>query len=153
MAKILLNENQKLWEQIQDKLQANVKGHSSMRPALCDLRSLNIEFTCDSGETVKIETVLWFNYITCTKTNGKRGWITYDSCSKEELETILNAINLCISMEENKDGFFYGKYIRAINPWWFLSGDENTQLDSVLEESYEHYINKVMGKGGNNNMA
>ena len=145
MAKILVNKHQSLWEQIQDKLQAHVHGHFSMRPALCDVRSQNIEFTCESGEKIKIETVLWCNYITCIKANGKRGWIPYESCSADELTILLNAINLCISMEENKSGHIYGKYIRAINPWWFVCNEANEQLDSVLEESYEHYINKVKG--------
>lgn len=143
MTKVLVNKQQKLWEQIQDKLQANICRYSSMRPALCDLRSQNIEFTCNSGEKVKIETVMWCNYITCIGNNGKRGWIPYESCSEDELTILLNAINLCISMEENKSGHIYGKYIRAINPWWFIGGSENENMDAVLEESYEHYVNKA----------
>ena len=138
-----MKKNKTLWEQIQDKLQAKVSGYSSLRPALCNLKSLNIEFTRDNGEKVSIETVMWCNYITCITKDGKRGWIECESCTREELQILLNAINLCISMEDNKNRFFYGKYIRAINPWWFAFNEANKELDSVLNENYEHYINRV----------
>lgn len=140
------NENNiPLWREIQDKLNAKVKGHMTLRPALCDLRSLNIEFTTESGKTVKLEAVLWCDYITCTTPSGKRGWIQPQTCTDEELQIVLNAVNLCISREDPDDGFYRGKYLRAINPWWFICHDVNQQMDSILGESYEHYIKKVKG--------
>ena len=139
----MAKKKKSLWDQIQDKLQAKVQGYSSLRPALCDLRSHNIIFTRNDGEKVKVETVMWCDYITCITAGGSRGWIHYKSCSDDELKILLSHINICISNEENKIGYYFGKFIRAINPWWFCFNDSNKQLDSVLKESYEHYINKV----------
>lgn len=137
--------NKQLIEQIQHKLQAVVPGYDSCRPAVIDLRSLNLKITShnDDGTTEEctIETCLMMGYITVTNAKGERGWSEHESLTEKELKTIIAAIDL-LKLQE-PDEHLYGKYIRAYNPWWLIGDDCNKILTDIIDESYEDYIFKI----------
>lgn len=137
--------NKKLIEQIQNKLQAVVPGYDSCRPAVIDLRSLNLKITSHNGdgttEECTIETCMMIGYITVTNAQGERGWSVHESLTEKELKTIIAAIDL-LKLQE-PDEHLYGKFIRAYNPWWLIGDDRNKILTDIIDESYEDYIYEI----------
>lgn len=139
----------KLKKEIREKilllLQTPVPGYSTCRPAICIIRDEKLKLISNS-DCKKIKVLAVLNLIgdfwiitPPTKNEGYGFYQAEKNLTAEELLTIYNIISQEKYCCDNK-----GKYLRAINPFWFFDESHiNETTAEIIGETPEEYLNKI----------
>lgn len=104
---------------LREYLQVNIPAHSSARFAILIPPKGSKVITRGREKPQRIEAVL-LDYVVIRNYSGRRKWICYDNMTIESLISILKIFdNEKVKFDKS------GKYLRAINPFWFIESDVN----------------------------
>lgn len=121
-----------------DYLQVMVAGHWSARPAVM-IPPKGVYIYVKGHQTPQRLYAYLLDYAVVKTRSGKIEWHHFESMFTESLLHILNIIE----KEKNVKFDKTGKYLRAINPWWFIGSDCTKVLVDVVEQPLDKYLKTI----------